>query len=163
MSCPDGDEIDSDSTEETIQRTVCNEMIVLQGNKKRLSKKFMEEEKDVPDVRNYSREYETIFKKESIKCSFDKFDLYFNDPQEEEGAKQMRKLSISSKKPLPEGFTNLSQKHFCSIREEEDYMLLKSTSMVAEEPIVRKDRANSIFKLLEINIEEKRRISLIEA
>ena len=162
MSCPDGDEIDSDSTEETTQRTVCNE-IVLPGNKKRLTKKFMEEEKDIPDVRNYSREYETIFKKKSIKCSFDKFDLYFNDPQEEEGAKQMSKLSISSKMPLTEGFTNFSQKHFGSIKEEDDYMQLKSTSFVAEETIVRKDRANSIFKLLENNIEEKRRISLIEA
>ena len=123
----------------------------------------MEEEKDVPDAKNYSREYETIFKKESIKCSFDKFDLYFNDPQEEEGAKRMSKLSISSKKPFTEGFLNSSQKHFGSIREEDDYMQLKSMSNVAEEPIVRKDRANSIFKLLEINIEEKRRISLIEA
>jgi hypothetical protein len=162
LSCPDGDEIDSDSTEETIKRTICNE-IILPGNKKRLTKKFMEEEKDVPVARNYSREYETILKKESIKCSFDKFDLYFNEPQEEDGTKRMSKLSITPKKPLTEGFSNTSQKNFGSIREEEDYLQLKSMSMVADEPIVRKDRANSIFKLLEFNIEEKRRISLIES
>ena len=44
----------------------------------------MDEEKFIlPDTKNYSREYDAILKKESIKNYLDKFELFFNNDDEE--------------------------------------------------------------------------------
>jgi hypothetical protein len=109
----------------------------------------MEEEKSNPDIKNYSREYETILRKESIKPSFDKFELYFD---EEEGNQVHRKLSrMSLSKKVGE----------VANPEEDDYAKLKSGNMIPLEDNIRKGRTSSILRLLENNIEE-RKISICD-
>jgi hypothetical protein len=130
----------------------------------------MDEEKFIlPDTKNYSREYDVILKKESIKNSFDKFELFFNNEDEElnlnASLSKASRFSITKKKFSQEGFPQFSSDNYintCSNMmgsPEDEYNLLKSMSVNFSEEQAGKARANSILRLLEINIGDKRKIS----
>lgn len=110
----------------------------------------MEEEKANPDTKSYSREYETILRKESIKPSFDKFELYSEEEEQNNFNKKVSRLSISKKEVANPNFP-----------EDDDYAKLKSGNMIPLEDNVRKGRTSSILRLLENNIEE-RKISICD-
>ena len=129
----------------------------------------MDEEKFIlPDTKNYSREYDVILKKESIKNSFDKFELFFNNDDEELNmnisTSKVSRFSITKKKLQHENFPQFSSDNqinfsntMCS--PEDEYNLLKSMSVNFNEEQASKTRTNSILRLLEINIGEKRKLS----
>ena len=137
----------------------------------------MEDEKLIsPDTKNYSKEYEVILRKESIRNSFDKFELFFNNNEDEELTGPFNKasrFSINKKQSCRESFReslisfpsegNLNLGNYTSNlmvgSPEDDYNLLKSMSVNYSEEQGGKTRANSILRLLEINLGEKRKAS----
>ena len=129
----------------------------------------MDEEKFIlPDTKNYSREYDVILKKESIKNSFDKFELFFNNDDEELNmnisTSKVSRFSITKKKLQQEYFPQISSDNQINFSNtmgspEDEYNLLKSMSVNFNEEQASKTRTNSILRLLEINIGEKRKLS----
>jgi hypothetical protein len=138
----------------------------------------MEDEKLIsPDTKNYSKEHEVILRKESILNSFDKFELFFNNINEDEEFtgpfNKASRFSINKKQSCRESFResfvtfpsegNLNVGNFTpnlmAGSPEDDYNLLKSMPVNFSEEQGGKTRANSILRLLEINLGEKRKAS----
>lgn len=136
MSCPEIDEFDSDSTEETTRIPLLN--------KRRESKRIFEDDKLGLENKYKSKEYEQILKKEASLAQFDKFDLYFEDCDDKKILDKNRGSSFKRS-----SFKTNSQEA------EDEYNLLKCQSVQIDDQET-KLRSSSILKRLENSLNEKK-------
>ena len=125
--------------------------------KQNSNKRFLEDEKTVQNKKNFCNEFESILKKESI-IALDKFDLYFNEQDEPE---LICSIKNSGKKLTSHPEKEVSKNPLPFI--EDDYVLLKAMSVNYSEDFHHKTRANSILRVLELNMDEKRKLSSTDA
>jgi uncharacterized protein YkuJ len=133
-----------------------------QTTKKKSSKKFLEDEKTVLEKKSYSKEHETFTKKENSNSAFDKFDLYFKNEEEDIEAMSLNvgRKSIKKKTNITQGFTQIQE---TIPSNDDEYKLLKAMSINYSESLSKKTRANSILRMLEINVDEKRKLTSCDA